>query len=174
ATNRDLPAMVSAGQFRRDLDYRLAVVPLHVRPLRESRELIAELTEHFVTLVNQRRERALLLRPECMERLQSYAYPGNIRELQNIVQQVSVMCDGEASLSDLPENVLRQGIEPPAPADDDAIDASADLRTQLSAFEQRVIGAAIARHGSKRKAAEALGVDIGTIVRKTQRNKPTP
>jgi PAS domain S-box-containing protein len=164
ATNRDLPAMVAGGGFRRDLYYRLAVVPLHVRPLRESRELIGELLDYFAALVNQRREQPLVIDADCRERLLRYSYPGNVRELQNIVQQLSVMATSVAELRHLPEQVMADaGAGAPG-----AATAAGDLKGLVTAFERNVIRDTIARVGSKRKAAAALGVDIGTIVRKTQ------
>ena len=170
ATNRDLEAMVEQGSFRRDLYYRLAVVPLQLRALRESRELIPELLDHFVSLVNQRREHPLSFGPECLALLLAYAYPGNIRELQNIVQQISVRCDGVAGPQHLPDAVRNQRRPLAAPPQQ----SSGDLKSLVVAYESQIIQDAIARLGSKRKAAEALGVDIGTIVRKTQHLRKTP
>jgi transcriptional regulator with PAS, ATPase and Fis domain len=163
ATNRDLEAMVKEGGFRRDLYYRLAVVPLSVRSLSQSPELIRELIDHFVNAVNQRRDVPLRLTAACEARLMAYSYPGNIRELQNIVQQLSVVAADVADTRHLPDAVLLQSQPPGSTVRD-----GGDLKVQVKAFERQLIEEAIGRLGSKRKAAEALGVDIGTIVRKTQ------
>jgi transcriptional regulator with PAS, ATPase and Fis domain len=172
ATNRDPLAMIDQGQFRRDLYYRLAVVVLQVRPLRESPELIGELIDYFVTLANQRRSAPLLIDAACRERLLRHAYPGNIRELQNIVQHLSVMAASVAQTSHLPPTVLEAGAAPAAASIAAAMAAPSEqigpLKTMVGEFERSLIRSTIARVGSKRKAATALGVDIGTIVRKTQ------
>ncbi|MGE0241617.1 MAG: sigma-54 interaction domain-containing protein [Parvibaculaceae bacterium] len=163
ATNRKLEEMVKAGQFRRDLYYRLAVVPLHVRSLAESPELVGELIDHFVTAVNQHRDQPLVISDECRKHLLAYSFPGNIRELQNIIQQISVVATGRADAGYLPEAVLARHAVRPMQLDD-----GGTLKSRVRAYERQLIEAAIGRLGSKRKAAEALGVDIGTIVRKTQ------
>jgi PAS domain S-box-containing protein len=167
ATNRDLDAMAADGQFRRDLYYRLAVVPVHIMPLRESRELIDEIVDYFLTATNQRRPKSLTLSASCRERLKAYRFPGNIRELHNIIQQLSVVADTVAEARDLPPTVLAidsQG----ANGGDGGPGRSFDLKAQVRVYERQIIEHAIARYGSKRRAAEALGVDIGTVVRKTQ------
>ncbi|MCB1431963.1 MAG: sigma 54-interacting transcriptional regulator [Alphaproteobacteria bacterium] len=163
ATNRMLEDMVKDGLFRRDLYYRLAVVPLKVRSLADTPELIDDLIDYFITAQNQRRERPLTLTPDCRSRLAAYSFPGNIRELQNIIQQVSVVAAEVADASHLPEAVLMEASHGNVGVMDDG-----DLKSQVRAYERRLIDAAIGKLGSKRKAAEALGVDIGTIVRKTQ------
>lgn len=163
ATNRNLETMVKDGQFRRDLYYRLAVVPISVRSLSQSPELVSELIDHFVQMVNQRRETPLTLTNACKARLMTYSFPGNIRELQNIIQQISVVAGELADTSHLPDAVLLENMPHGDQANDDG-----GLKTRVRAYERQVIAEAIGRHGSKRKAAEALGVDIGTIVRKTQ------
>jgi transcriptional regulator with PAS, ATPase and Fis domain len=167
ATNRDLEAMVRAGEFRRDLFYRLAVVPLTVRPLRESLELFDDLIDFFIAVVNQRRNAALEISKECRARLRQYSFPGNIRELHNIIQQLSVVAEAVAEVRHLPEAIRTFRARSIAPDMVEELLAS-DLKEQVREFERRLIEKAIAQHGSKRKAAEALGVDIGTIVRKTQ------
>lgn len=164
ATNRDLEAMVDASAFRRDLYFRLAVVPISVKPLRDAPELIGEISDYFLTIINQNRVAPLVLSDPCRDLLQSYAFPGNIRELFNILQQLSVMAETTAGPEHLPPAVRfpKQTVAPTAAQE------IADLKKHVRHFERDLIDRAIATYGSKRKAAEALGVDIGTIVRKTQ------
>ena len=164
ATNRNLEDMVSCGEFRKDLYFRLAVVPVRVKPLREAPELINEICDYFLTIINQTRATPLRLSPECRERLGHYAFPGNIRELFNVLQQLSVVAENAAAVEHLPAAV-RERVNPAIQAQA-ALDA--DLKHQVRIYERAIIERAIATYGSKRKAAEALGVDIGTIVRKTQ------
>ncbi len=167
ATNRDIKNMVKSGQFRRDLYFRLAVISLHVRPLRESPELIDDMMDHFLTAINKRRSTPLSLSASCRKQLKTYSFPGNIRELHNIIQQLSVMTETTADVEDLHEQMFLEGHLAPAHEAEEETEG-VRLKEQVRAFEEGVITRAIAKHGSKRKAAKALGVDIGTIVRKTK------
>ncbi|MDR3221583.1 MAG: sigma 54-interacting transcriptional regulator [Candidatus Accumulibacter sp.] len=177
ATNRDLQALVEEGRFRRDLYYRLCVVTLVLPPLRERRELIPPLLDRFLAKVNQRRATPLVLDPECRRRLQGYAYPGNVRELQNTVEYLGVECDKVATEASLPlaqmrlatgESPAPQAARPPQAPDGAALAAGFSLREAVRSYESSLIDAAIQKSGSKRKAAELLGVDIATIVRKSR------
>ncbi|WP_349361116.1 sigma 54-interacting transcriptional regulator [Stappia sp.] len=167
ATNRDLLDMVRARQFRRDLFHRLAVVKLPVRPLRETPELISHLIDRFVWTTNQRRSDPLVLSDAMRARLMAYGYPGNVRELFNIIQQIAILGEDDLPLIFEAEPAAHPiaGGEAGLPCDGES------LKTMVGRYERQLIDAAIARHGSKRKAAAALDVDIGTIVRKT---KPAP
>ena len=176
ATNRDLLALVEEGRFRRDLYYRLNVVTLVLPPLRERRELIMPLLDRFLAKVNQRRDKPLTLDPNCRCRLREYAYPGNIRELQNIVEYLGVVCDRVATEASLPFDRIRQAAEvsgldavrmPEMPGDGH-FPAGLNLREAVRNYESSLIDAAIQKSGSKRKAAELLGVDIATVVRKSK------
>ena len=94
ATNRNLELMVQQGDFRADLYYRLQVVPVFVPPLRERQEDISILVYHFLDIFSQRCNKKLSISPETMEFLQEYRWPGNIRELINVVEYSVVMCPG--------------------------------------------------------------------------------
>lgn len=165
ATNRDLLAMAEERRFRLDLYYRLAVVNMPIKPLREMPELVDHLIDRFLTAINQRRTSPLTLSDDLMRRLRAYRYPGNIRELANLLQQISVLGDDE---DEIPRRLQSAAMDA-APA---AAAGEGTLRDRLAAIEAGIIADAIREHGSKRKAAAALGVDIGTIVRKTTRKEP--
>ena len=173
ATNRDLLAMSEDRRFRTDLYYRLAVVNMPMKPLREVPELLDHLIERFQGAINQRRSVPLILSDDLRARLRAYHYPGNIRELWNLMQQISVLGDDEEELPrrlmtfDPAQAVKRVG-DPP-PFDPSSPGEGKSLRDAVSEYELRIIEDAIRVHGSKRKAAVALGVDIGTISRKTRR-----
>jgi formate hydrogenlyase transcriptional activator len=95
ATNRDLPEAIRAGRFRADLFYRLNVFPIEIPPLRGRRSDIPQLVTFFLAgFVKKFGKRIGSVSPETMERLTSYAWPGNIRELQNIVERAVVLCEG--------------------------------------------------------------------------------
>lgn len=175
ASHRDLRALCDVGKFRPDLFYRLAVVVLPVEPLRRQPALVEHLIDHFLSSINRLREQKLRLSPDCRARLVAYHFPGNVRELHNIMQHLAATTADKATLRDLPP---LQAERPPAAilsmrqaATGGAVrrgDARGRLKDSVRAFERELIADAIAHHGSKRKAARALGVDIGTIVRKTQ------
>jgi DNA-binding NtrC family response regulator len=107
ATNRDLQQEIGAGAFREDLFYRLNVVPIHIPPLRERREDIPLLVEHFRTKFNDRLKKQITgVAPDAVERLVSHNWPGNIRELENLMERTMLFCEGpEILASDLPPEV---------------------------------------------------------------------
>jgi transcriptional regulator with PAS, ATPase and Fis domain len=109
ASNRDLVAAVEAGEFREDLYYRLHVVPIHLPPLRERPEDIADLVGHFLTYYSEENDRYVThIDPKALEALKNYHWPGNVRELQNYVERAVVMASGdELTCELLPEAVLR-------------------------------------------------------------------
>ncbi len=104
ATNRDLAAEIASGGFRDDLFYRLNVVPIHLPPLRERREDIPLLVNHFIARFNERLKKQVAgIEPEAIERLVSHHWPGNIRELENVIERTILFSEGSLiRTSDLP------------------------------------------------------------------------
>ena len=97
ATNRDLLQDISAGSFREDLYYRLNVVPIHLPPLRERHEDIPLLVEHFLAKFNDRLKKQIdAVSADAIARLVSYHWPGNIRELENVMERTMLFCDAAA------------------------------------------------------------------------------
>lgn len=153
---------------------------LSLPPLRLQRDLIDPLLERFLTDVNQRRETPLQLTKGCRDKLRSYNFPGNIRELQNLVEYLSVACETTATEDDLllevPEEVALDGgnmlVTGRGASTDDVSDEEAatglGLKALVRRYESKVIEDAIRRGGSKRKAAELLQTDIATISRKSR------
>lgn len=171
ATNKDLRRLVDAGEFRADLYYRLAVLPVEIPPLRQHLEDLPVLIDILLTRINQDRQPPLRLSRDCRQRLLAYPYPGNIRELVNIFERLAVLADDEAGEQHLPPELL--GASPPQPADPATPQADAaegDLKAQVQQFERQLILQAVQREGSKRKAARQLNIDIGTLIRKLQRS----
>jgi two-component system, NtrC family, response regulator HydG len=107
ATNRILNEEVKKGHFREDLFYRLNVVPVYLPTLRERKEDIPLLIEHFLKIYNEKNGRSLQgFHPRAMDALMRYAWPGNIRELENIVERAVILTrDDYASFSELPEGI---------------------------------------------------------------------
>ncbi len=110
ATHRDLQAMIEDGAFREDLYYRLAVIPLELPPLRDRAEDIPELVQHFFLKVREKQGRLdLVLPPALLPRFQDYRWPGNIRELENVIERIVVLSRGpEITLGDLPDFLRRE------------------------------------------------------------------
>jgi PAS domain S-box-containing protein len=158
ATNRDLASLVSRGRFRDDLYFRLAVVRLSIPPLAERREDIPHLIEHFIERFNAKTGKRLQgVTPGVMEILMRHPYPGNARELENIIEYGFVLChNGHIDIPHLPE-ALR------APED-------SGVRPPLERSEANAIRGALSRHRGKiGLAAEELGISRTTLWRKMQR-----
>jgi transcriptional regulator with PAS, ATPase and Fis domain len=169
ATNRDLRKMVTDGLFRLDLFYRLSVVTVRLPPLRECREMLDELIDRFLVRVNRRRGTELRLDRACRQRLRAYGFPGNIRELQNLIEHLAVMCDGAVKERDILDAIPHLNLPVSKNESPDVADPTdgEPLWRSVKRFEGRLIRNAIVRTGSKRKAAKLLGVNIATIVRKS-------
>ncbi len=110
ATHRNLRAMIEDGTFREDLYYRLAVIPLELPPLRDRVEDVPELVEHFFLRMREKQGRPnLILPPALLTRFQDYRWPGNIRELENVIERIVVLSRGdEITLADLPDFLRRE------------------------------------------------------------------
>lgn len=162
ATNRDLKAEVEAGRFREDLYYRLNVIAVTAPPLRQRREDIALLVDHFLIVYCEKNRRARPIVPrEVQEKLVDYSWPGNVRELENAIERAVVLCRGETlRLEDLPD-VIAQCAEPPSEA------MNFPIGMPLDEVEQRLIRETL-RHtkGDKSLAAQLLGISTRTIYRK--------
>ena len=156
ATNRDLEQEVEAGRFRRDLFYRLHVVPLRLPPLRERREDIPALAAHFAANLAEKHKRPLPeLETALIEALQEYDWPGNVRELENLIEQLVVLTAGpRLGLEFLPEKMLRVLPGTVAHAADETT-----LEGAMTAIKRRMIVAAVQQEGgNKAAAAKRLGI----------------
>jgi PAS domain S-box-containing protein len=168
ATNRDLDELVRNGDFREDLFYRLNVIPITVAPLRERREDITPLVEHFLHKYNEKYKLKKVIRHEVLERLVTYDWPGNVRELQNIVERMVVLSRED----DIGMAALPLPLQAPVDAEREFhVDVSGviPLKDALFEVERKLVVKALQKYGTTRKAAEALGVDQSTVVRKHQR-----
>jgi DNA-binding NtrC family response regulator len=164
-TNRDLRAEVAAGRFRHDLYYRLNVVPIQVPPLRERREDVLLLIDHFRTAAAQRLSRpACELAGDALDLLANYHWPGNVRELENLVTRASVLGQGRI----VPADELRMWLLDPTHTAVDA-DAAAAITAgmKLEDMERRLIEATLDHFdGHRARAAQALGIGIRTLANK--------
>jgi transcriptional regulator with PAS, ATPase and Fis domain len=166
ATNRDLAAMVAAGRFREDLYYRIHVLSVVLPALRDRRDDVVLLIEHF--LGRHRRLRPKRLTPECAAQMQAYPWPGNVRELENEIERLVVLSGEAAAIGpDLLSPRIRQWEPSAEPARD--LDPSS-LPAAVEALERRMIGAAMRRHGgNKTRAAEELKVSRRNLIRLVQK-----
>jgi transcriptional regulator with PAS, ATPase and Fis domain len=177
ATNRKLENDVAAGRFRADLFWRLNVIPIELPALRERSSDIPLLAEHFVTRFNEKNRRKVTgIHPDAMFALQHYYWPGNIRELENLIERTVILKgSGDIMLFDLPPK-LRSGQDapaspPPTPTPDLPSDRT-DLRAILESVEDRMIAEALVRTGgNKNRAAELLGLNRTTLVEKLRRKR---
>lgn len=172
ATNKDLRHLVSTGEFRADLYYRLAVLPVEIPPLRQHLDDLPFLIDILLSRINGDREPSLSLSAGCRKRLMGYDFPGNIRELVNIFERLAVLADDEAQEHHLPAELLEpaRARGPVKGLVTDKDDPEQNLKLQVQQFERQVILQAVVLCGSKRKAAQHLGIDIGTLIRKLQRD----
>jgi DNA-binding NtrC family response regulator len=164
ATNRNLEQAMHAGTFRQDLFYRLNVVRIHLPPLRERRDDIPALVNHFVRRFNKRFRRDVRgIAPDALAALTAYDFPGNIRELENLIERAFAMGAREQiTLTDLPS--LSQGLVPVITAS--AETASGPLPT-LATIEKELILKALATYQNDKEAvARALGLSRRTIYRR--------
>ena len=172
ATNRDLQLMVKAGTFREDLYYRLGVVELGVPALRDRREDIPALIEHFLAEFGRKDDQVYQVQREARHVLETYSWPGNVRELSNALENLTQLSRGrEITVDDLPAkiqaDVLKKALRRPE-ADDEAPGLISDWPS-LDELERRYIQLLLGRHKEKQRIAEILGVDRTTLYRKLKR-----
>lgn len=156
ATNSDLKDLIKKGTFREDLYYRLTVVEIDIAPLRERKEDIPLLIEKFLLKYGvEYKDRFIKISPEASAILQRYNWPGNIRELENVIQRAVIMCDKQIEVEHLP-NTLKFNIDFPE-----------DQLVSLKEMEKRYIQKVLtSTNNNKTKAAEILGIDRKTIRQK--------
>jgi DNA-binding NtrC family response regulator len=171
ATHRNLEQLVRDGQFREDLYYRLDVIPIELPPLRERREDIAQLAEHFRREFNARDGRQVPgFSPEVLLRMSTFDWPGNVRQLENTVERLVLLAGNRTvCLEDLPPN-LRGDVVDVSAGSLDLPPTGVDLRSLLAQLEERLIDQALQRTGgNKNRAAELLGMNRTTLVEKLRR-----
>ncbi len=162
ATHRDLAAMIRQGAFREDLFYRLNVVKLELPPLRARKEDIPLLVEHFIARFNRRQGKTVSgIGPDALALLMAHDYPGNVRELENIIERAFVLCRaGEIGRDHLPPELTGRPTAAPIPEGE-------TIAKQTRAAEAQAIRTALERCGYNRlEAARALGLHKSTLFRK--------
>ncbi len=171
ATNRDLESLKGSGEFREDLYYRLNVVQVVLPPLRERREDIPLLIDHFLrTLAEEAGHDRPAMRPEVIERLHDYDWPGNVRELENEVRKAIALSDGEIGLEHLSRRVRGEGGSDMAALPAGATRPTGTLKSMVERMEVDVIERTLAECGwNKSRAAERLGLSRPGLRKKLAR-----
>lgn len=169
ATNRDLAREVQAGRFRQDLYYRLNVIPIRLPSLRERREDVRALALHFVSRANQAHQRNVHLAPDALARLEAHDWPGNIRELGNLIERLVLLADHPlvtaaalerfmpaawAPLAAAPEPTQPPPGQPPPPG------GVREYQSARSHSAQTLQDALLRHHGNQTQAAQSLGLTL--------------
>lgn len=166
ATNRDAQAMVANGQFRQDLYYRLSAFPVVIPPLRDHKDDVRALAEHFLT-GNPDSHHHVPLSPEVIEALMSYDYPGNVRELRNVVERASILAYGDVLR---PEHLVFENAPDLQQPISDFTESTSNLLTPKERITDERVMEALHRSGGHRgRAAALLGVSERTLYRHVSR-----
>jgi DNA-binding NtrC family response regulator len=177
ATNRRLAEDVQQNRFRADLFYRLNVISLHIPPLRERREDIPALIEHFLTLYRERFQRpALTLSEAARRRLESFNWPGNVRELRNTIERAAALSETdeieEAQFSQLSDK--EPAIAPAATSSQTPNAPDAPTNTLEELERQHILRVLEETGGNRERAAIVLGISARTLYRKLREYEGNP
>ena len=160
ATNCDLTALVEKGRFREDLLYRINAFTVRIPPLKERPDDIFGLVTHFLKKYNQRYGQHRCISPLLIDQLQSYPFPGNVRELKNIIKRIVVLSETDT----LDESILSiVGHQPPKAS-------TCFLKEQVRDFEKKILIKAMSLHTTTRSMGEYLGIDQSSVVRKLKKH----
>ncbi|NHM30687.1 sigma-54 interaction domain-containing protein [Neobacillus terrae] len=165
ATNQNLEEFVKQKKFREDLYYRLNVIELYMPPLREVPEDIIPLTSYFLGVFNERYNKAVKITKETLKLFFNYSWPGNVRQLQNLIERLVVITDSDITIKDIPE-LIRSKIPIDLPLFD-------SLEQALENTEKRMVLEAYERYKSTRSVAKALNISqtkASKLIRKHKKN----
>ncbi len=167
ATNKDLQKAIEVGDFREDLFFRLNVIRIHMPPLRERMDSLPHLIKYFIRIANLTANRNVSnISREAEMALIKYEYPGNIRELESVIQHAVTLADGTTiTVKDLPEHILTSGKKLPPPSADEGGQTLAEVEKR---YIQKVL---VLLRGNKGDAAKRLGVSRSTLWRKIREYK---
>ena len=164
ATNKNLQEQVKEGSFREDLYYRLNVFQINILPLRERKEDILILSSHFVEKLNKKHSKFINIEDDALEALKFYNWPGNIRELENIIERLVVINDKslitrEDVISALGNEVFSEEV---------VYNENITLKEAVNLLEKNIIEKALKKYGSTYKAAKVLGITQSAVVKKAK------
>lgn len=165
ATNCELKEMVKQGKFREDLYYRLNIFPIHIPALRSRVEDVMLLAQHFLGIYNKKYGKSTVIEQLGLEVFKHYAWPGNIRELQNIIERLVIISDQNMIISAQQiENLLNIDS-----CNAELFNQELGLKEIVASVEKKTIEKALAIYGTTRKVAEILKIDQSTVVKKAQK-----
>jgi transcriptional regulator with PAS, ATPase and Fis domain len=168
ATNIDLEEQVWKGKFRKDLFYRINVVPIDIPPLRARKDDIPLLINHFLNVYNKKYDLGKWIGDEAFNILCQFSWPGNVRELKNVIERLVVTTkDAMIKKSDLPVNIAASSQSKPAIQ----INKIAPMKAIMNDVERKLIQKALKEYISNKKAAEVLGIHPATVSRKLKKNQ---
>ena len=157
ATNRNLKKEIDNKQFREDLYFRLSVFQIPLPPLRERKGDVQLIARHFIDrLASGKKLGNIGISPECLEIMESYAWPGNIRELKNVIERALIVCDHEITPDDLPVDIRFASIENPAGSDFDLATVERNHIIKILDYTK----------GNKTETARLLKIGLATLYRK--------
>ena len=176
ATHRDLQEQVALGTFREDLYYRLNVIRIDIPPLRDRGGDVALLANHFLDRRKAELGRPISLGEKALKRLIAYQWPGNVRQLENVVTRAALLCDGEIALSHLSEELKAAGVKGRehgramrTGAEDPSLDKGT-LKERVSRLEAHILGGCLREHqGNKSRVARELGLSRAGLNMKLKR-----
>ena len=173
ATNRDLAEEVAHGNFRSDLFYRLQVAVINIPPLRDREEDLLELIVFFIQQFNARYKRQVSLCAMAEEIMLNYDWPGNLRELENLIHSLVITCDNNMiQLEDLPASIVaKSSVDCPRKAINIELNdfTGKNFKEIMADFETQILKNAVSVYGSIPKAAKALDLNRSTVFRKLQK-----
>ncbi len=170
ATARDLGELVRQGKFREDLYYRINVLTIVIPPLRERKEDIRLLIDHFIKKYNKviKPKKVVGVSPEAMQVLMNYKWPGNVRELENIIERALVLTEHDTiQLEDLPVNLHSFEMPPEAGEQEELVPESLSIKKNAKKMESKLISIALAKtKGNKTQAAQLLEISLPALLYK--------
>jgi len=169
ATNKSLENMVKQGTFRQDLYYRLNVISINIPPLRERKEDLPNLIENFIHKYNKKYNLTKVLESETIKILKRHNWPGNIRELENLIERLVITTPSEYIHPDDLPNWFQENIEKNSPPFNLKFNNIIPLKDAVEYLEKELIEYALSKCKSKREAARILGVNHSTIIRKQKK-----
>ncbi|UCH07621.1 MAG: sigma-54-dependent Fis family transcriptional regulator [Deltaproteobacteria bacterium] len=175
ATNKNLTTAINKGKFREDLYYRLNVIPMKVPPLKQRKSDIPLLIDHFLKKFQKEAEKKITaFSPEAMDAMLKYDWPGNVREVENVIKRLTILCDDEVvTVEDLPEHIPHKG-RAVRVVEEDFLEKGVTLHDAVEDYEKRLILGALERSDwVKTKAAKLLNINRTTLVEKIKKQNLT-
>lgn len=165
ATNTDINSKIREGKFRGDLYWRLNVIEIRVPPLREHKDDIGLLAKHFIKVFSDKQNKKIKgIENEALKMMLEYTWPGNIRELKNVIERAVILAEGDMiTIDNLPDKLKPEELE---------LKESSTLKNHLSDYEKRLLyNTYTASNKNKEETAAALGIDLATLYRKFKKYK---